>query len=171
MTKSLTQHTFKFVILIFVQIVILNNLNLNGYINPYIYPLFIILLPLNISHWAILLLGLFTGITVGIFTNTAGIHGAATVFLAFMRPYILRFLSPRASEDESEINLGTNNFGAYLLYISVCTLLHHIVFFYLEILNFSYPIYTLSKITFSTILSIFCMLIYSLILRAYYIKR
>ncbi|HAV54612.1 MAG TPA: rod shape-determining protein MreD, partial [Aequorivita sp.] len=37
----------RFVVLVFLQVLLLNNVNLAGYINPYLYILFIILYPLD----------------------------------------------------------------------------------------------------------------------------
>ncbi|MDP4267135.1 MAG: rod shape-determining protein MreD, partial [Bacteroidota bacterium] len=82
----------RFVLLIFIQILILNNIELSGFINPYIYVLFIILLPFDIPRWSLLVIGFITGITVDMFSNTLGMHTTATVFMAFCRPFILNML-------------------------------------------------------------------------------
>jgi hypothetical protein len=35
------------------------------------------------------------GITVDMFVDTPGVHTSASVFMAFVRPFVLRILAPR----------------------------------------------------------------------------
>ena len=43
MNSKLFSNTARFIILVFLQVLILNNINFAGYINPYLYVLFILL--------------------------------------------------------------------------------------------------------------------------------
>ena len=45
--NEILKHTLRFFILASIQILILNNVQISGYINPFIYILFIMLLPLK----------------------------------------------------------------------------------------------------------------------------
>ena len=73
------------------QILIFNNINLFGYLNPYPYVLFILLYPVN-SNKSVLLLSSFTlGILLDMFANSDGIHATASVILAYIRPSLFKF--------------------------------------------------------------------------------
>jgi hypothetical protein len=51
MIKLLPKYIIRFVVLVLVQVFILNNVHLGGFINPYIYILFIITLPFETPKW------------------------------------------------------------------------------------------------------------------------
>ena len=62
-------NVFRFILLLFVQVFIFNNINLLGYINPFPYILFILLFPVN-GNKSLLLLSSFTlGLLIDIFSN------------------------------------------------------------------------------------------------------
>lgn len=146
---------FRFLVLVAVQVLILNNLQLNGVFNPYIYPLFILLLPINTPNWLLLLLGFGTGITIDLFSNTMGMHAAATTLLAFMRPQVLKLIRPSGDyQPEDKPTLGYMGFRWFITYISLLIIVHHLCFFFLETLGFPQIIFILTKIIVSTLLSI-----------------
>src|ERR1035438_10242339 len=92
MINKVVRNIIRFLVLILVQVIVLNNIQLNGFINPYIYILFI-MLPFETPGWLLLVLSLVTGLTVDMFSNTLGMHAAACVFLGFCRPRIISFIS------------------------------------------------------------------------------
>src|SRR5687768_5226289 len=84
------------------QVLVLNNLNFSFYINPYIYPLFLLLLPFRTPHWLLMIIGFAIGITVDMFSSTEGMHAAATVFMAFVQPSITRLITPKNALETDE---------------------------------------------------------------------
>ena len=95
MINHLPRYIFNFIFLILIQVTVLNNIQFSGYVNPYLYILFIITLPFETPGWLLLVLGFLTGVTIDIFSNTLGMHASATVFMAYLRPFILRAFAPR----------------------------------------------------------------------------
>src|SRR5674476_97570 len=95
MIKDFGKYIIMFVVLVLVQVLILNNIQFSGLINPYMYILFILLLPFTIPGYLLLGLSFLLGISIDIFTNTPGIHAGATVLLGFMRPGIAMLISSR----------------------------------------------------------------------------
>lgn len=150
----------RFVVLTAVQVVLLNNVQLSGFINPYLYVLFVLLLPVKFSRFFTLLLAFISGVTIDMFTNTMGMHAAATVFMAFMRPYVLHFFAPRDGY-ESDAVPNIRDFGLqwFLVYTSVLVLLHHFVLFYLEVFRFSEFLSTFIRMFFSTIATLVLIVI------------
>lgn len=154
------KHIIRFVILVMLQVVILNKINLNGSIDPYLYVLFILLLPFETPRWLLLVLGFFTGGMIDLFSNSGGIHAAATTFMAFARPGVIRLVSKKLEfETSSEpciTDMGAKWFYLYALYL---ILLHHAVLFALEILRFDRPIELLYRIAFSSLTTLILILI------------
>jgi len=72
--------------------------------NPYIYILFILLLPANTNRSLLLIIAFFTGLTVDFFAHTLGLHAAASVFIAYLRPGTIRlFLGIMSSPQEKSL--------------------------------------------------------------------
>ncbi len=148
-----------FVSLVLIQVLVLNQVYLGGFINPYIYVLFVILLPLNSPRYAVLILGFLIGLTIDVFSNSLGIHAAATVFIAYLRPLVIRSISSR-DEDRSEYpGLHQSKFRWFLSYVAIMVLLHHIVLFYLGTFTFSHFFQTFYQILLSAVLSIFIIVL------------
>ena len=83
------KNILRFCIIILLQVLILNKITLRWWSEPsgfpvfipYVYPLFILLLPFETPVWALLIMGFILGTTVDSFMNTAGMHAFATVVL------------------------------------------------------------------------------------------
>ena len=81
----------RFILLLAVQVVIFNNFNFLGYINPFPYILFIILYPVNGNKYGLLAASFFLGLIMDLFCNSGGVHAAACLTLAYFRPSIFKF--------------------------------------------------------------------------------
>ena len=69
-------------VLILLQILLFNNIQFSGYVNPYIYLMIILLLPAGIQSWLLLLIAFATGIIIDFTSGTPGVHASATVLAA-----------------------------------------------------------------------------------------
>ncbi|MCB0800896.1 MAG: rod shape-determining protein MreD, partial [Bacteroidales bacterium] len=87
--NSLLRYAGAFVLLIVLQLLIFNNIEFSGYVNPFVYVMFILILPVSIPSWILLLLSFLTGFVVDLFSGTMGVHVFATVMAGFVRPWIL----------------------------------------------------------------------------------
>ena len=76
-------------LLVLIQVLALNNIQFLGFLNPYIYILFILSLPVKLPNWITLLLAFVLGLTIDAFSNTMGMHAFATVLVAFLRGGII----------------------------------------------------------------------------------
>ena len=136
---------------------ILNNIELGGHINPYLYILFIFWLPFEMSPWITLLLGFLLGFFVDMFTGTFGLHTAATLFLTYCRPFVLKLLSPREGyEFGLRPNIQDMGLNWFLTYSGILIFLHHSALFYLEAFRFSE--------FFSILLRVFLSSVFTLVL-------
>jgi rod shape-determining protein MreD len=167
MSKILTKYVIIFVVLMLLQLLVLNNIRLGGYINPYVYILIILVLPFDIPGWALLLIGFFTGLTVDAFSSTLGIHSSASLFLAFMRPTILSNISARESIEKSiSPSLAVSDIVWFVKYTLLMVFAHHFVLFFLESFSFTHFFGTILRIILSSMATfIFIMITYFLMNR------
>jgi rod shape-determining protein MreD len=160
MINSIIRYTVIFFILILLQVLLFNNIQFSGYINPYVYIMLILLLPVEISPWLLLLISFFTGLTIDFFTGTPGMHASATVLSGFLRPYILRLISPRDGyEPGATPSMEIYGFRWFLFYTIIIVLIHHFALFYLEVFRFADFFRTLIRVLFSSFFSIIFILL------------
>ncbi len=132
---------------------------------PLLYPLFILLLPFETPVWMALLIAAITGLTVDSLMNTGGMHAAATILIAYLRPNVLTALLPRALEDYPGQSPNVKNMGwaAFLTYAAFLIVLHHAVYFSIEMWSFSNILMLLLKITASALTSMLFVIGYLLL--------
>ncbi|MBN1198691.1 MAG: rod shape-determining protein MreD [Bacteroidales bacterium] len=151
MTNLILRNSVRFVFLVLFQVLILNHINLGGFTNPYFYIYFILLLPFATPRWLMLLLAFFLGISIDLFTNTYGLNAAATLFMAFSRPYVIRLISREPEETFGiQPSLRSEGFKWFFFYSLILVLLHHTTLFYLEIFRFTEFFHTLLRVITST---------------------
>jgi rod shape-determining protein MreD len=85
MINSILRLGLIFILLILFQVLLFNNIQFSGYVNPYVYIMFILLLPVEIPSWLLLLLSFATGLIMDFFSGSPGMHTSATVFAGFIR--------------------------------------------------------------------------------------
>ncbi len=132
------RNIIRFAVFILVQVYILNRIpHLHRFISPYIYFLFILWLPFSVSRQWLLVIGFFTGLTLDYFMVTPGLHAAACLLIAYVRPIMIALLTPK---DSSEFNYRepspkSMQWTPYIVYVVVLTLLHHTYMVFLEWLS------------------------------------
>ena len=167
MLNSIIRNIGLFLLLVTIQVLLMDNIQFSGYVNPYIYLLFIILLPIETPSWLLLLISFFSGLVVDIFTGIPGLHASATLFAGFLRPSILAVIAPRDGYEKGELP-GIRQFGFrwFIIYVSLMIIIHHSALFYLEVFSLVHFFMTLLRVLLSTIFSIsFILLIQTLIIR------
>ena len=151
------KNTARFAIFILVQVYVLNKIpQLHGFITPYLYYLFILWLPFSISRFGLLIAGFLTGITLDYFMMTPGLHAAACVLVAYLRPFVISILMPK---DVSEFNYREPSPKAmgwtqYALYVLILTLFHHSYLVFLEWLDFGRFLDFIIKVAGTTVISL-----------------
>lgn len=159
MTSELLKYIWQFVLLCLAQVLIFNNLELGGYVNAFPYIYLILILPISIGRIPLLFVGFFLGLTVDVFSNTGGIHAAATTLIAFYRPLYLKAQSPREGYELTALpHIKTFGLGWFLPYALLIVIIHHTTLFYLEVFRFTEFFRTLLKIVLSSGLTFFFIL-------------
>ena len=137
MNNSIVRYGLFVIVVILLQILVLNNIQLSGYINPYIYVMIIMVLPLDFPQWFLLVVSFVTGFIIDVSSGTLGIHSAATVLAGFSRPWVLMYMAPRDGYEQGSSPAmhfyGVRWFALYSFWI---LLIHHSALFYLEVFKF-----------------------------------
>jgi len=154
MYKDYLRYMLIFALLILLQVLVLNNINLGGYINPYVYLLFILMLPYGTPRWVLLLAGFFTGLVVDYFSNTLGLHASATLILAFARPSIMSGLRFSNNINErSMLDISLTGTEWFIRYAAAGIAIHHFTLFMLETFSFRFFHLTLLRVLLSSVVS------------------
>lgn len=144
-----------FVILLTLQILVFNNLNFLGFINPYPYVLLILTMPFGAATSLLMVVAFIMGISVDLFCNTPGMHAGACVLMAYVRPFILEFIS---LHDDYKIGtlptLYTYDALWYLKYITMGVAIHHLALFAFEQIDTLFWWPTILRFLLSTVASI-----------------
>lgn len=167
------KNIFRFLIIVLLQVLILNKITLRWWNEPsgfpifipYIYPLFLLLLPFEIPVWGLLICGFILGISIDTFTNTAGMHACATVLIAYLRTNVLSALLPRNLSEYTGMQPSTKSMGwmPFLVYSLFLILLHHLVYFSLELWNVANIGHLLLKTSASSLTSMMFIIVYLLL--------
>ena len=159
MNSIVAINTARFILLVLLQVLVLNHINLLGYINPYIYILFIILYPVKNNSSLFIFLSFLLGLCVDIFSDSGGVHAAASVTIAFLRPGFLKSVFGALYEHQT-IKFSNIDLAPKISYIALVTIVHHFILFTLEIFSLSKIILIAQKTLFSSIFTIIiCILV------------
>ena len=162
--NSFTKYAGAFVLLITLQLLIFNNIEFSGYINPFVYVMFILILPVAIPSWILLLLSFLTGFVIDLFCGTLGVHVFATVIAGFARPWVLS-LNVTAEGAEAEMSPSSYRSGLrwFLIYTFTVVLVHHLALFLVEIFSLRHFFQTLIRVLLSTAVTTFFIVLFDFI--------
>lgn len=142
-------------VLVLLQVLVLNNIEFSGFVNPYIYIMIILLLPNLTPAWLLLLIAFFTGLVIDMFSGSPGMHASATLLAGFSRPYVLKIISPSDGyESGTDLSMAAYGFRWFLLYATIIVLIHHTALFFLEVFRFADFFRTILRILFSSFFTI-----------------
>ncbi len=164
MNNNVLLYIGRFLSLVLVQVFILNHINFLGYLNPFIYIIFILLAPLNIHKSLFLFLSFVLGLTIDLFGDSGGVHATACLVIAYLRPVILRSVFGLSYEFQT-VKLSKVGFGQRLAYVTLMVFIHHIVLFSLETFNFSHTLLIAKKTLFSSLFSIIAIMLVLVLFR------
>lgn len=141
----------RFFLLIVLQVLLLDHVNLGGYINPNLYVFFILLLPFEVAGWLLLLSSFLIGLGVDLFSNSTGLHAAASVFMAYLRPWVIRKAGAPA-DYEGNLKPGIADMGLrwFLSYAGILILAHHLMLALLDSFRFGEALMILIRLLVSS---------------------
>ncbi len=155
MINKTIKYTLQFILLVLIQVFVLNNINLFGYLNPYLYILFLIIYHFNNNQSETIFLGFLLGFSLDLISQSSGAHTIACLTIGFLRPYFAIF-SFRLKLSELPENLISkeartlNKIGFSFLMIFV----HHFILFFIIFLDLKSIFLILKNTFFTTVFSI-----------------
>lgn len=170
MNSTIGTNSIRFIILLLIQVLALKGIQLSygflSYVAIIIYPLFIILLPINIPRTLLILLAFILGISVDIFYDSIGVHAAASVFIAYSRLFILRLLEPTQGY-KTDGSPSAHNFGLgwFISYSSIMMIVHLFIYFSIDAFSFVFIFDILIKTILSFIFSMVFLIIHQVVFK------
>lgn len=150
--REIVTTSLLFLLYLTLQILLVRNLVLFDYAFCFIYIACVLLLPNETSLTWLLLIAFATGLVVDTFYNTLGMHAAATVLMAYVRPLIVRAqIDVPGLESRIEFSLHELGTGAFFRYVFVLALIHHTALFFIEASSITLLIPTLIRVGASTL--------------------
>src|ERR1700712_3505865 len=160
MSRTIIANILRFVILVFIQVFLLKNITLYDLSTPYLYILFILLLPFETPNLLLFPLAFILGLTIDAFYDTPGLHAMACVLLAFVRVLFISITVQKDGFDnEPEPTLSLMGFRWFFTYTLTLTLFHHFFLFTIETFDFAELQYTMGRFILSSIFTVFLILI------------
>ena len=133
MINSILRFGLIFILLVLAQVLLFNNIQFSGYVNPYVYIMFILLLPAEIPAALTLFLSFGIGIIIDFYSGSVGMHAFASTFAGFVRPLVLRSISPRDGYNPgAQLSMLNYGFRWFLVYTAIIVFVHHAALFFVE---------------------------------------
>ncbi len=150
-----------FIVLSLLQIIVFNNIEITSIgIIPVFFILFVLLLPYETPDWILISSAFLIGITVDVFTDSWGLYAASTVFIAFIRPTVLKSLAPRDGyEAATSPRIYYMGLGWFVKYAAIMIFAQQIFYFILA--DYSMLVWTnaIIKVFIGTFISILLILV------------
>ena len=137
MNKLVWRNIGRFVLLMLIQLLVLDNVYLGGYVMPMLYVLFILMLPTSLGRVPMLLVAFGTGLVVDIMAGALGFHMLACTVVAMVRIIFADRILTRGEnvviETPSVISVTPQYFISYLLLLMA---LFYLIFYSIELFGF-----------------------------------
>ena len=159
-SNSYLINIIRFIVLVLAQVLICNKIGYLGFINPMIYILFIYWYPIKQNRALFMFISFLLGFTIDIFSDTLAIHSAATLTIAYLRPTIMRFCFGVNYEFQS-FKLSSVPRIQQITYLALLILVHHTVFFVLEVFSFANFLLILKKVLMVSLASLVLCILFS----------
>lgn len=157
----------RFLFILILQVLILNQIEIGFGIQLFVYPLFILLLPVEMSVVILMVFAFALGILIDAMSNTYGLHASSLLVVAYLRPMVFKLFAPRDGYDPLlETNIFSMGNTWFLKVFGLLIIIHHFWFFMLEMFKLNELAFVLQKTAFSAPLSfLICILLQYLFIR------
>ena len=146
-----------FLFIVLLQVLVLNNVLFLGYVNPYLYIIFLFLFPLKKDRFRFLFIAFLLGLSIDVFSDSGGIHAFSTLTIAYFRLFFVKVFFSKYEVDYPFFDLSLEPFGKKFNYVATLTLIHHFILF--SFANFSFN--NFSQVLINTMYSsIFTLVLY-----------
>jgi len=159
MENKYLSNTLRFIGVLAIQLLILDNVHLVGFVVPVIYVYFILKLPFGTKRLVVLFLAFIIGMTVDLFVGTYGIHAAAATLIGALRRPFLKIFGDFEENKESSPSIKEKGLYPFLGYTAALSGIHIAVFFILENIFYGFSMMILWRIVASIAVSVFLIVL------------
>jgi len=154
MSKTAIQQIFLFILLVFLQIWLFNNIFLFGVATPFVYLYFTLKLPIKMNRNIVLILSALIGLTIDLLGSTLGLNMFVMVIVGFLRFYLLKLFAPRDVYEDYIPSFATFGNFMFVRYVGILTLIHVTILHLMEAFTLFDPVNLLLRILGSFILTV-----------------
>jgi hypothetical protein len=161
------KNIIRLTLMLAIQVFVLNKVPpLHQFIVPYFYFVFLLWLPFKITRTTLLFVAFGLGYLTDIFYKTPGLHMAACVLLAYLRPPFIKLLLPKEATEWGNEEPSRKTMGQvpYITYVVGLTLIHNFYLILLEWLQFGSFLYFTGKLLATTLVSLLLIIVADLLL-------
>ncbi len=159
MSRTIFTTILQFILISLAQILLLNNIQLFGYMQPLIYIWFIILLPNSFPKWIVMILGFLMGFTMDVFSAQLGFHTATATLTATIKPMMLSWFVNNFDNNTFRPSIAEMGFLSFSGFTSSIVFLHTTIYILIESFSFAEILNLLLRILISSLISIGLILI------------
>ena len=164
MNSKILKMIGSFVLLILAQVLLFNQINIFGFVNPMLYLLFLVMYPFDKNQTFYIFIGFILGFFIDFLSQTDGAHTIASLTVSYLRPIIMKYSYGLTSEKPKSLLTDprkTNNFFFLLVFISV----HHLIYFAIAYFSADAFLLIIKNSLFTIIFSLILILLISSLYR------
>ena len=136
------------------QVVVLNEVELFSFINPYVYPIIVLMLPVETKRAAVLIAAFVLGFSIDLMEQSSGIHAFACSWVGFLRPRLVRLVSTQKGFEFGALSLRDMGWQKFLFYAFSGLWIHHYFLFVIDEHSLSGWFFHLLDATYTSIFSL-----------------
>lgn len=156
--SEIINHLKRFVGLVLFQVLILNQMHINGYATPFLYIYFILQIRSKARRNELMLWAFFLGLTIDMFSNTPGMNAASATCLAFFRTPLLKMVTLRDLDENFRPSIKILGLAVFFRYVLLTSTLFCILFFLINTFSLLHFSTMLLKIISSTVTTLLCIM-------------
>jgi len=151
----------RFLVLVLLQVLLFDHLNFFGLCHPYIYILGLICMPL-MPRWVDMFVAFLIGFVMDMVCSSMGIHTAACVLIAYLRPMLLSQMIQDPDRVVQDVCVSSIGLSQYIRLSIVLCMVHHAVVFMMDAGGFAHFGFTFLRWTISSVITLTIVLGYGI---------
>ena len=143
----------RLMVLLLIQVLMLNQLQFFGLCHPYVFILFILMMPISLPRSLDLIIAALVGLVMDLFCNSLGVHMAACILIAFLRRPMITNLVMDETRLRGDINSVALGKMGFFKYAAVLIFTYHTAVVLLSAWSFAHIGFSVLQVLLSSLLS------------------
>lgn len=158
-----TKQIGRYVVVMLLQVLLINQLQLWGVCHPYIYVLCLLMMPITLPHSVDMIIGALAGLIMDVFCNSIGIHMASCILLMYIRPYLIGMLVNDKDRLNEQISMRSLGLVAMVKYVVTLVFIHHFTVFMLAAWSWTHIGFVVLETLVSGVITILLIIVYNIL--------